>query len=185
VTVDILKLTAEKMANSVAHTLDDMMRIRTGKATPTLLDSIKVDYYGNPTLLKQIASIAAPEARLLVVQPFDKNALSGIEKAILASDLGLNPQNDGRIIRIPIPILTAERREEIIKVMRRFAEDGRVSIRNRRREANDSIRSEEKAKNISEDESHRSMDLVQKETDKYISEIDNLLKKRECEIRDE
>jgi len=182
---NIQETTGEKMAASVKHTRDDMMRIRTGKATPTLLDTIKADYYGNPTPLKQIASIAAPEARLLVVQPFDKSAINAIEKAILTSDLGLNPQNDGRVIRIPIPMLTAERREELVKLVRRFAEECRISIRNKRREANDQIRQKEKASEISEDESHRLMDVIHKETDKYISEIDAFLKKREIEIREE
>ncbi|MBT7619408.1 MAG: ribosome recycling factor, partial [Calditrichaeota bacterium] len=141
--------------------------------------------YGNLTPLKQIASIAAPEARLLVVSPFDASALSNIEKAIQASDLGFNPQNDGRIIRIPVPVLTTERREEIIKIIKRFAEDGRVSIRNIRRDANEQLKTAEKDKQISEDEMRRMQDVVQKETNKFTAEIDLLLKNRESEIRSE
>lgn len=175
----------DRMVKAVEHTRDEMMKIRSGKANPTLLDGIKVDYYGSPTMLKQIASVAAPEARLLVVQPYDVSAMSGIEKAILASDLGLNPQNDGRVIRVPIPMLTAERREELIKIVRRLAEEGRVSVRNIRRDANDQLKVAEKASDISEDESHRAQDQVQKRTDAHISEIDSLLKTREEEIREQ
>lgn len=172
-----------KMVKAVAHTRDEMMRIRTGKASPILLETIKIDYYGNPTPLKQIASIAAPEARLLVIQPFDTKAIHAIEKAILMSDLGFNPQNDGRVIRVPVPALTAERREEIIKIIKRFAEEGRVSIRNIRRDAIEQLRTAEKEKQISEDEMRRIQDLVQKETNKYTADIDLLLKNRESEIR--
>ncbi len=182
---DILKKFKEKMSNAVEHTRNEMMHIRTGKASPNLLDNIKVEYYGNPTPLRQIANVTAPEARLLVVQPFDKNALKDIEKAIMTSDLGLNPQNDGNIIRIPIPMLTSERREELIKIVKRFAEEGRISVRNARREANEFVKREEKASNISEDESHRLQDVIQKETDKYVENIDKFLEKREAEIREE
>lgn len=180
-----LQSTRERMEKSVQHTRDEMVHIRTGKATPVLLDGIKVDYYGSNTPLKQLANIAAPEARLLVVHPFDKNTIGLIEKAILGSDIGLTPQNDGRVIRLPIPILTAERREELIKVVRRIAEEGRVSIRNTRRDSNEQIKKSEKSSDISEDESRRLMEQIQKETDKQISEIDNLLKVREEEIREE
>lgn len=173
------------MSKSVAFTRSEMARIRTGKASPALLDSLRIEYYGNPTPLKQIANIAVPEARQLLIQPFEKNILGAIEKAILASDLGLNPQNDGRVIRLPIPILTTERREELIKVVRRFAEEGRVSIRNIRREANEQTKQAEKDGTISEDDSHRLMDQIQKETDNYIAEIDRLLKTREEEIRED
>ena len=182
---DIPKEATAKMEKAVAHSRNEMMRIRTGKATPNLLDTIKVDYYGNPTPLKQIASIAAPEARLLVVQPFDASSLANIEKAIMASDLGFNPQNDGRVIRIPIPVLTTERREEIIKIIKRFAEDGKVSIRNIRRDANEQLKTAEKEKQISEDEMRRMQDLVQKETNKFTGEIDQLVKTREDDIRSE
>jgi len=182
---DIVKTTREKMVKSVAFTRDEMSHIRTGKASPTLLDVIKVDYYGNHVPLKQIATITAPEPRLLSIQPFDKSSLHAIEKAIMASDLGLNPQNDGRIIRLPIPMLTADRREELVKVVRKFAEEGRISIRNLRRDANDHIKRVEKAHEISEDDGKMALELVQKDTDHYITEIDHLLKVREADIREE
>ena len=173
------------MNKSVAFTRDEMSHIRTGKASPTLLDVVKVDYYGNHVPLKQIATITAPESRLLSIQPFDKNSLHAIEKAIMASDLGLTPQNDGRIIRLPIPILTANRREELVKVVRKFAEEGRISIRNLRRDANDHIKKIEKSREISEDDSKIMLEQIQKDTDHHIAEIDQLLKTREADIRDE
>ena len=182
---EVVKTTKERMEKAVERTRDEMIHIRTGKATPNLLDSIKVDYYGTATGIRQVANVTTPEPRLLVVQPYDKGMIGAIEKAILASDLGLTPQNDGRVIRLPIPILTAERREELIKVIRRFAEDGRVSIRNIRRDANEQIRQSERDSKISEDEAHRLKDMVQKKTDQYTSEMDQLLKTREEEIREE
>lgn len=183
--MDFIAEAQERMKKAVAHCRDDMLHIRTGKATPALLDPIRVEYYGSSVPLRQIATITAPEPRLLVVQPFDRQSLGAIEKAILTSGLGLNPQNDGRIIRIPIPALTTERREELIKVVRKIAEEGRVAIRNIRRDINEMIKSAEKAKTISEDESKRLIEQVQKETDRHIEEIDKLLKTREDEIRNE
>lgn len=183
-TNELLDAYRDRMSKSVAHTRDEMTHIRTGKATPTLLDVVKVDYYGSPTPLKQLATINAPEPRLLIIQPFDKSSGSAIEKAILAADLGLNPQNDGRVIRVPIPMLTSERREELIKVVRKFAEEGRIAIRSIRREANDHVKSLEKEGKLPEDESHRLVDLVQKETDSHIAEIDQMLKSRENDIRE-
>lgn len=183
--MDFIAEAQERMKKAVAHCRDDMLHIRTGKATPALLDPIRVEYYGSSVPLRQIATITAPEPRLLVVQPFDRQSLGAIEKVILTSGLGLNPQNDGRLIRIPIPALTTERREELIKVVRKIAEEGRVAIRNIRRDINEMIKSAEKAKTISEDESKRLIELVQKETDRHIEEIDKLLKTREDEIRNE
>lgn len=183
--MDFIAEAQERMKKAVAHCRDDMLHIRTGKATPALLDPIRVEYYGSSVPLRQIATITAPEPRLLVVQPFDRQSLGAIEKAILTSGLGLNPQNDGRLIRIPIPALTTERREELIKVVRKIAEEGRVAIRNIRRDINEMIKSAEKAKTISEDESKRLIEQVQKETDRHIEEIDKLLKTREDEIRNE
>lgn len=182
---EIVRATREKMIKSVAFTRDEMSHIRTGKASPTLLDVIKVDYYGNHVPLKQIATVTAPEPRLLSIQPFDKSSLHAIEKAIMTSDLGLNPQNDGRIIRLPIPMLTAERREELVKVVRKFAEEGRISIRNLRRDANEHIKKAEKSREVSEDEGKLMLERIQKDTDQYITEIDHLLKIREAEIREE
>jgi len=173
------------MEKSVAFTRDEMSHIRTGKASPALLDVVKVDYYGNHVPLKQVATVTAPEPRLLQIQPFDKAALHAIEKAIMASDLGLMPQNDGRVIRLPIPILTSARREELVKVVRKFAEEGRISIRNIRRDANEHIKKIEKTREISEDEGKLMLDQIQKDTDHHITEIDHLLKARETDIRDE
>jgi ribosome recycling factor len=160
-----------------------MTRIRTGKATPSLLDTVKVDYYGSPTPINQLASINVPEPRLMVILPYDKNILGGIEKAILASDLGLTPQNDGKVIRLPIPMLTMERREELVKVVKKMAEEGRVSIRNVRRDINEQIKKAEKSGELSEDDARRLLDQVQKETDKRIEELDKILQLREDEIR--
>lgn len=182
---DILKNTIERMDRSVQHAREEMARIRTGKATPSLLDNVKIEYYGTMTPLNQISNINAPEPRLLVILPYDKKILDAVEKAILASDLGLTPQSDGKVIRLPIPMLTAERREELIKVIRRLTEEGRVSIRNVRRDANEQIRKNEKASEISEDESHHLQDQVQKETDRSIEELDKVLKVREEEIRED
>lgn len=182
---EIVRATHEKMVKSVAFTREEMSHIRTGKASPALLDVIKVDYYGNHVPLKQIATVTAPEPRMLQIQPFDKSSLHAIEKAIMASDLGLTPQNDGRIVRLPIPILTANRREELVKIVRKFAEEGRISIRNIRRDANEHVKKLEKSREIPEDDSKIILEQIQKDTDHHITEIDHLLKAREADIRDE
>lgn len=183
-TEQILSSHRDRMAKAVERTRDEMVHIRAGKATPNLLDSIKVEVYGNAMPINQLASISAPEPRLLVVQPFDKGTIGAIERAILASDLGLNPQSDGRVLRLPIPILTAERREELIKVVRRIAEEGRVVVRNLRRDANDALKKGEKNSEITEDSARKARDQVQKDTDKFIADIDHILKVRENEIRE-
>ena len=174
----------DRMAKAVERTRDEMVHIRAGKATPNLLDTIKVEVYGSTMLLTQLASVSAPEPRLLVVQPFDKGTTGAIERAILASDLGLNPQNDGRVIRLPIPILTADRREELIKIVKRIAEEGRVVVRNLRRDANETLKKAEKNSEITEDDARKARDQVQKDTDKSIADIDHILKVRENEIRE-
>jgi len=181
---DVMANCKVRMDKSALHTRDQLSLIRSGKASPSLLNNIQVEYYGTPTPLNQIAGVSAPEARLLAIVPFDKTALPEIEKAIISSDLGLNPQNDGSIIRVPIPVLTAERREDLVKIARNYAEEGRIAIRGIRRDANDQLRKAEKDKEISEDESHRATDLVQKKTDSHIASIDEMLKKRESEIRE-
>lgn len=182
---EIHRNTALRMSKSVHHTREEMARIRTGKASSSLLDNVKVDYYGSPTPINQISNINIPEARLIVILPYDKKMLGAVEKAILSSDLGLTPQNDGKVIRLPIPMLTAERREELIKVVRRITEEGRVSIRNIRRDTNEQVKKAEKAGELSEDLAHRLMDQIQKDTDEHIGELDQVLKARESEIRDE
>ncbi|MDK2984934.1 MAG: ribosome recycling factor [Clostridia bacterium] len=178
----VLKDTEEKMKKAVEALRKDFQSIRAGRANPALLDKIQVDYYGVPTPLNQVANISAPEARLLVIQPWDKSVLGDIEKAILKSDLDLTPNNDGNIIRIAIPQLTEERRKELVKIVKKKAEEYRVVIRNIRREANDEIKKMEKNGEISEDEMHRSQDEVQELTNQYIEKIDGVLKNKEAEI---
>ncbi len=179
---EVLSNVHEKMTKALDHIRREFATIRTGRASTSLLDGITVDYYGSQVPLNQIANVSAPEAKLLLVTPYDKGVLGGIEKALLKSDLGLTPNNDGKVIRIPIPELTEERRKNLVKVVRRLAEDTRVSVRNIRREANEQIKKSEKDGDIPEDESHRIIDEVQKVTGDYIKKIDELLKVKETEI---
>ena len=160
----------------------EFSHIRAGKATPTLLDGIKVDYYGTQTPLNQLAGITAPEARLLVVQPYDKGSIEAIEKAIMASGLGLNPNNDGVVIRIPLPILSEERRKQLVKHSHEIAEEARISIRNARRDANDHIKHAVKEESLPEDSKFESEDEIQTLTDDYIQKVEDSLKKKEHEI---
>lgn len=160
----------------------EFSKIRTGRAHPSLLDRVSVDYYGTPTKLNQLATINTPDARLLTVQPFDKSIAPAIEKAIHASDLGLNPSSEGHMIRIPIPPLTEERRKEMVKLAKKFSEEAKVSMRNHRRDANDALKKAEKSKEISEDDLKRLMDSVQTSTNSNISKIDSLLAEKEKEI---
>ncbi|MGQ9557344.1 MAG: ribosome recycling factor [Desulfurispora sp.] len=179
------ELIAEAEANmkkTVEVVKKEFASLRAGRATPALLDKITVNYYGTPTPLNQLANISVPEARLLVIQPWDKSALPEIEKAILKSDLGITPSSDGTVVRLQIPQLTKERRAELVKVIKKKAEEGRVAIRNVRRDANDALKAREKKGEISEDDLKRSQDEVQKITDKYIKEIDSLLQNKEQEI---
>lgn len=156
--------------------------VRTGRATPSLLEGVKADYYGTPTPLNQMAKITVPESRQLVIQPWDKNAIKPIEKAILKSDLGLNPNVDGDVIRLIIPQLTEERRKELVRVVRNKAEDQRVAIRNIRRDANEDLKEMENSGDISEDNYHRGLENVQEMTNNYIEKIDELLEEKEAEI---
>ncbi len=172
----------EKMKNSVNIYKEELMSVRAGRANPALLDKITVESYGVMTPLKQIASISAPEPRLLVIQPWDPNTIPDIEKAILKSDLGLNPSNDGKVIRLPIPQLTEERRKDLAKVVNKNAEDAKIAIRNTRREVNDKIKKMEKDKEISEDEKRQAEEETQKITDKFIEEIEKLTEKKEEEL---
>ncbi|GAB4253211.1 MULTISPECIES: ribosome-recycling factor [Deferrisoma] len=157
-------------------------RVRTGRASLSLLDGIRVEYYGTPTPLNQVASLSIPEPRLIAIQPWDKSLIPAIEKAILQSELDLNPTNDGNIVRVPIPKLTEERRKELVKVVRGMAEEGRVAVRNARREANAELDRLQKEKLISEDDARRGKDEIQKLTDQYVAKVDELLKKKEAEI---
>ena len=181
---DILTDTEDRMKKSVDTIRQELAAIRTGRANPALLDSIKVDYYGSLLPLKQIANVAAPDPRLLVVQVFDRNAVVAVDKAIKSADIGLNPQADGNLLRLPIPPLTEERRYELMKFAHKLGEEGKVAIRNVRRDANDMIKDLEKQHEISEDQSHDALENIQKLTDKYTKQIDELLKMKEKDILD-
>lgn len=170
------------MKKTVELVKKEFASLRAGRATPALLDKIMVSYYGTPTPINQLATISVPEPRLLVIQPWDKSVLPEIERAILKSDLGITPASDGTVIRLAIPQLTQERRAELVKVVKKKAEEGRVAIRNIRREINDKVKQLQKNGEISEDELRRAQDEIQKLTDKYIKEIDQLLNSKEQEI---
>ena len=172
---DVLKNSEDHMSKSIENLKRELMGIRTGKANPGLLDNIKVMYYGQNVPLKQVASIAVPEARLITVQPWEKTLVPEIEKAIQGSELGLNPQSDGTLIRLPIPPLTEERRK-------RVGEESRVAVRNIRRDANDTLKKLEKSHEISEDEMHTRQDDVQKLTDRYVVMVDEVIAAKEEEI---
>lgn len=172
----------DRMKKAVAALSHEFAGVRTGRASGSLLEKISVEYYGVSTPLLQIAAISVPEPQLLVITPYDRTAMNAIEKAILASDLGLNPSNDGQIIRLPFPPLTEERRKELAKLCRHYAEESRVAIRNIRRDINDSLKRQEKAGEISEDDLRRAEVEVQKATDSHIKDIDELLRRKEQEI---
>ncbi len=172
----------DKMLKTNEAVQREFSTIRTGRASSALVEGIKVDYYGTSTPLKQLSNISTPDPKLIVIQPWDTSILGEIEKAILKSDLGITPLNDGRVIRLGIPQLTQERREELVKVIKKMAEDGRISIRAIRREINERIKKLEKDKIVTEDESFKSTEEVQKLTDKHIKEIDELLAKKEKEL---
>jgi ribosome recycling factor len=178
----ILKDAEDRMKKSLEHLQHELAGIRTGRATPSLLDSVKVDYYGSPMPINQVATVSAPEPRLLVIQPWEKRMIPEIEKAIMNSDLGLNPANDGNLIRVPIPELSDERRQNLVKLVKKFCEDARIAIRNVRRDANEHVKRLEKEHEISEDQSHDALEDIQKLTDKYIGEVDKLLEHKEKEI---
>ncbi|MGH7460259.1 MAG: ribosome recycling factor [Longimicrobiales bacterium] len=156
--------------------------VRTGKASPALLDVVRVDAYGSKMPMNQVATVSTPEARLLLVQPWDKSLLNAIEKAIQTAELGLNPANDGNVIRVPIPVLTEERRKEMVRLLHKLAEEGRVAIRHARQEANKELKRKQQAHEIPEDDAHRQMEEVQKMTDNFIHKVDELLKSKEVEV---
>mgnify|MGYP005725484879 CR=1 FL=1 len=176
--------TKGRMNKSVEHVQHELARIRTGRATPALLDAVKVEYYGSMMPLNQVSTVAAPEPRLLVIQPWEKRLIGEIEKAILQADLGLNPANDGNVVRVPIPELSEERRQDLLKLVKKYCEDGRIAIRNVRRDANEAVKKLEKDHEISEDNSHDAHDKIQKFTNDYIKEIDDVLAHKEKEILD-
>ena len=176
---ELIKDATTRMDKSVEATQHELNTIRTGRASAALLDRVSVDYYGQPTPLNQLATLNVPEPRMLTVQPFDPSSLGAIERAIQESDLGLNPSNDGKIIRLPIPQLTEERRKELVKVARQVAEEGRVAVRNVRRDVIHHLKEEQ---SVGADEEHRAEERVQKLTDEHVTRIDELLKRKEAEI---
>jgi ribosome recycling factor len=179
---EILHNTEEKMKKALESMTREFSEIRTGRASPVLVEGLHIDYYGTPTLLKQLASISVPDAHLLVIQPWDITAIPEIEKAIMKSSLGINPSNDGKLIRLSVPPLSKERRQELAKVVHKMAEEGRVSLRTIRRDAKESLEKLEKDKVIAEDDKFRGIDDLQKLVDRYISKIDETLKNKEKEI---
>jgi len=182
---ETLNQAEERMQKVVEFFRQELATLRAGRASPALVERIRVDYYGTPTPLNQLASISVPEPRLLVIQPWDKNALGDIERALLKSELGITPNNDGNVIRLTIPQLTEERRNELIRLVRKKAEEQRVAVRNIRRDANDELKKLHHEGEITEDEYHRALEDVQKLTNRYIEQIDQLLAGKETEIREE
>ncbi len=179
---EILAEAEQKMSAAVDHTQGEFAKIRTGRANPGLIADLKVDYYGTPTPLQQIAGVTAPEARMLLVNPYDKKALRDIERAIASADLGLNPSNDGEVIRVIIPELTEERRKQFVKLARDRAEEGRIAIRNVRRHAKQDIERLASDGDVSDDDARRAEDDLQKRTDKAVARIDELLSRKEEEL---
>ena len=177
-----LQKARQRMEGAIEALRREFAGVRTGKASPALLDSIKVEAYGSLMPLNQVGTVSAPEARMLTVQPWDKTMLKAIEKALCESDLGLNPSNDGSIIRIPIPPLTEERRKEFVKMLHKLTEEARVAVRNVRRDANDEVKHRQKDEGLSEDDIRREQGEVQKLTDQYIARIEELMKHKEAEI---
>jgi ribosome recycling factor len=179
---ETLKEADQKMKGAVSVTREELASVRTGRATPAILSRVTVDYYGAPTPLNQLASFSVPEPRLLVIQPYDRNSMSQIEKAIMQSDLGLTPSNDGQLIRLPFPPLTEERRKDLIRLVHQRAEEGRVAVRNVRRHAKEELERLEREHSISEDDLSRAEKELQKHTDRHVSEIDELLAGKEKEL---
>lgn len=178
----VKKNAEDRMQKAIASLKKELATLRAGRAHASLLDRVQVEYYGAPTPVNQLGTISTPDPRTIVIQPWDKSVIGDIEKAILKSDLGLTPSNDGGVIRINLPALTEERRMELVKMTRKYGEEGKVAIRNIRRDANDEIKKLEKSGDISEDESRRHQDEIQKMTDRYIGEVDKILAAKESEI---
>ena len=181
--IDSILLDAEeRMEKAIGSQERDFSKLRTGRASTALVDGIKGDYYGTPTPISQMASVAVPDSRTVTIQPWDKGGISVIEKAILKSDLGLTPINDGKVIRIMIPPLTEDRRKDLVKVARKYTEEAKVAVRNVRRDANNDLKTLLKDKDITEDEERRAQDDIQKLTDKYVAEVDKLFAEKEKEL---
>lgn len=179
---EILLELEDKMDKVLASLKHHLTKVRTGRASANVLDGVSVDYYGASTPIAQVGNVSTPEARLLQIQPFDKTMIADIEKAIFGANLGLTPSNDGNLIRIPFPALTQERRKEQVKDVKKFGEDAKIAMRNARRDKNDEVKKAEKAKEISEDDSKKFQDQIQKVTDKYVAKVDEIMEGKEKEI---
>lgn len=180
--IDVQQVLEEKMRKSISILKEELNTVRAGRANPALLDKIMVDYYGSPTPLKNISNISVPDPRSLMISPFDPKSVHDIEKAINVANLGINPSNDGKVIRLVIPAVTEERRKELIKVVKKYGEDAKVAVRNERRDANDELKKQEKAGELTEDDLKKALDDVQKKTDKAIKDIDQIIADKEKEI---
>lgn len=179
---DVISKFETENQGSLKSMKDHLAKIRTGRANVSFLDSVMVDYYGTPTPLKQVANLSTPEARLIQVQAWEPSLLGAIEKAIIGANLGFTPQNDGKVVRVPIPALTEERRKDLVKQSKKIGEEGKVAVRNHRRDANEALKKLEKDKAISEDDSKRAQEEIQKKTDASIAEIDKIISTKEQEI---
>ena len=180
--IDVQSVLEEKMRKSISVLKEELNTVRAGRANPALLDKLMVDYYGSPTPLKNISNISVPDPRTLMISPFDPKSVHDIEKAINIANLGINPSNDGKVIRLVIPAVTEERRKDLIKVIRKYGEDAKVAIRNERRDANDELKKQEKSGELTEDDLKKSLEEVQKKTDKTIKDIDLIISEKEKEI---
>ncbi|MGE4233867.1 MAG: ribosome recycling factor [Bacteriovoracia bacterium] len=179
---EVLDNMQARMTKTLGSLKTELTKVRTGRANPALLDGVKIDYYGTDTPLSQVSSITCPEPRLIQIQPWETNLLQAIEKAILVADLGLVPQNDGRVIRVPLPMLTEERRKELVKHVRKMGEETKVALRNERRDANEEVKKLEKDKKMSADDAKKGMEQIQKKTDENVAEVDKILAVKEKEI---
>jgi len=178
----VLQETEDKMEKTISTTQSELAKVRTGRANPALLDTIRVEYYGSKVPLKQVANIGVPEPRMITVQPWDRNVLADIEKAILKADIGITPNNDGHVIRLPIPALTEDRRKDLVRLIHQLGEEGKVAVRNVRRDAIDQLKQAQKDHQISEDEEYNGGIDVQELTDNYVQKIDGLIKAKEEEL---
>ncbi|MBC8288049.1 MAG: ribosome recycling factor [Nitrospinae bacterium] len=181
---DLIQDAEKKMGSSIDHLHHELGKLRTGQASVALLDDLKVDYYGTPTLLSQVATLGTPDSQTLTIQPWEVSILKDIEKAIQSSDIGLTPNNDGKMIRLTIPPLTNERRQQLVKLVKKYAEDCKVAVRNVRRDANDKLKKLEKNHEISKDESHKATDDIQKMTDKFVADVDKIAQVKEKNMMD-
>ncbi len=179
---DIKKTLEENMTQAIEKLNTNLMKVRTGRANPSVLDKVVVDYYGTPTPIKQVGQMSTPEARLLQIQPFDKSLIGEIEKAIINSNLGLTPSNDGNLIRISFPLLTEDKRKDLVKDVKKMGEDAKIAIRNSRRDQNDLVKKSEKAKELSEDDSKKYQQEIQKVTDTFVGKVDVVIEAKEKEL---